>query len=541
MALNEDGGRHQLRDYASYSSLPPELEIAVALKSLILPNKLVSLKPPKTPISPRYPDTQYINKPLPPIPSPPPKSAKRHLRHNGGSGSFDVTAAERIATFPPSKNGRDRSGSRSRRKIQKLTGHNLNVDTWQPRIEEAAKNSNKLAYRDPSQVPQITGLADLNHGVTFLDIPQIMRSNSLGSGGPSSQDNVLEEIVDSYSKRGSWAPDPKSPNSPTKRSLYLLPSLYSASENDLGCSGRTADVRRPDCASFDGTQNLSNTRTIIADLITEESERERLALDIGRSSQGNASTSVSLQRETFGYQSWNDDNIFGRRLTPQPLALRPRNFGEPRPSTSRFSDHSSEDDGGIISNARDSVISHIRSLSSPFKPPSRPAMVFRENASRSTIQLPLPEPVKRKRAFSSGWHPLKSPFPFRSPPHKRVRTEKSANSEESSFTRRISNIYGKLSGARTSPVIESRIISNHARSGDGPDTPMPTKPGFMGIMSPTSVFHKGTLLLQDAMQKAKSAAGVKSRDERWRDKMRSQIVVVGVVEPSPNRPAVRWF
>jgi hypothetical protein len=130
---------------------------------------------------------------------------------------------------------------------------------------------------------------------------------------------------------------------------------------------------------------------------------------------------------------------------------------------------------------------------------------------------------------------LKSPFPFRSPLHKKTHSDDSPDPIRSSFARRISDSFKlkHLSSTRNSTIIHSRIISNHARAGDGPDTPMPTKPGLMGIISPTTVFfQKGTLQIQDAMQKAKRAAKVRSRGERRRDKLRKKIVVVGTADPS---------
>jgi hypothetical protein len=374
-----------------------------------------------------------------------------------------------------------------------------------------------------------------------------MRSNSeysLSSASIYSQDSNVEEIVDIYSKCGSWAPNPESPTSPVKRPLYSQPSMYSASATELGYSSHTANVRRPSRASLDRTQ-ISPKWTTLADLISDE--RERMGGDGPRRDKrpfgrGDTNTSVhghiSPTTNTFRKLSWNEDGVYRRNFTPQPLALRPKGFHEPHRSLSRWSDHSS--DGGMISNTRDSVISHIRSIASPFKMPSRPSMVFKEKAATSTIHVPPPEHVTRKRAFSSGKHPLKSPFPFRSPLHRKIHSDDSPNPKRSSFACRISDSFKHFSGIRASPIIDSRIISNHARTGDGLDTPIPTKPGLMGIISPTAVFlQKGTLQIQDAMQKAKRAARVRSRDEKRRDKLRKKIVVVGTAEQSP--PVSRWL
>jgi hypothetical protein len=302
------------------------------------------------------------------------------------------------------------------------------------------------------------------------------------------------------------------------------------------------NVRRPGHASIDGAQ-ISPMATTLADLITEEREcfGANSPRNKSRLSQGDTTTPVhdqiSPKDNTFGYPSWNEDDAHRRNCTPQPLTLRPKGFHEPHRSMSRWSDHSS--DGGMISNAHDSVISHIRSMSSPFKLPSRPSMVIKEKAATPAIQVHSPGPVTRKRAFFGGKHPLKSPFPFRSPLHKKTHSGDWPNPKRSSFARRISDSFKHLSGTRNSPIIHSRIISNHARADDGPDTPMPTKPGLMGIISPTAVFfQKGTLQIQDAMQKAKRAAKVRPRGERRRDKLRKKIVVVGMADPSST--VSRW-
>jgi len=493
-------------------------------------------------MSPPEKMSRYTFKPLPPLPPLPAKSPKQRLGHTGSSNSLDITATRRISLF--AKKGRDRRGSI--KKIENLLGHKPNRITRQPKIDQLAGNSNQITDGGPPQLPEISGLSTLdhhNHADSFSDVRCYMRSDSehsLNSASEYSQDNTVEEIVDIYSKWGSLGPNPESPTS-IKRSMYLQPSIYSASATELGYSSHTANVRRPSCASLDGAQ-IPPKATTLAELITEEREcfGANSPRDEGRFSRGDATTSVhdqiSLKANTFGNPSWNQHDVHRHKFTPQPLALRPEGFHEPHRSMSRWSDRSS--DGGMVSNARDSIISHIRSISFPFKVPNRPSMVFKEKAATSTIQ-PTPESETRKRVSSSGKHPLKSLFPFRSPLHKKAHSDDSPNPRRSSFARRISDSFQNFSGTRNSQIINSRIISNHARTGDGPDTPMPTKSGLMSIPSPTAVFfQKGTLRIHDAMQKAKRVAKVRSRDERQRDRLRKKIVVVGTADPSPT--ASRW-
>jgi hypothetical protein len=164
--------------------------------------------------------------------------------------------------------------------------------------------------------------------------------------------------------------------------------------------------------------------------------------------------------------------------------------------------------------------------------------VFKEKTATSTIQVPPPGPVTGKRAFSSSKHPSKSRFPFKSSLHQNSHAD-SPNPNRSSFTRRISDIFIYFSSTRNYPIIHPWVISNHARTGDGHGTPMPTKSGLMSIISSTTVFfQKGTLQIQDAIQKAKRAAKTRPRSERRRHKLRQKIVVIGMADPSPT--VSRW-
>ncbi len=517
--------RDQLKNSTSYSSLPAGLEIAVA---------------PSYVMSPPERTSRYTYTLLPRLPSLPGESSYQLPGNNEFSNSLDITPTRRLPTFPVAKRERDPRGST--KKIEKLPGHKLDHVTRQPALNGQARNGNKAEL---PQLPEVVGLSKLdhhNHVDTFSDIHRYMRSdsdNSLSSASAYSQDDIVEEIVDIYSKWHSWAPNPESPTLPVKRPLYLQPS---SSATELGHASQISNVRRPRHASLGRTQ-ISPKAATLSELITEEREHfgGNRPRDESRLNRGDRSTPsqdrFSLEANNLGYLPWNDDGAQELNSTPQPLALRPKDFHEPHRSMSQWSDYSA--DGGIILNARDSVMSHICSISPPFKVPSRPSMVFKEKAATSTIQVLSPEHTTRKRVFSRGRHPLKSPFPFRSPLHKTGHSDYPPTSKKSSFGRRISESFKHISGTRNPPIIDSRIISNHARTGDGPDTPMPTKTGFMDIISPTAIlFQKGTLQIQDAMHKAKRATRVRSKGERRRDRLRKMIVVVGTSDPSPT--VSRW-
>ncbi len=105
--------------------------------------------------------------------------------------------------------------------------------------------------------------------------------------------------------------------------------------------------------------------------------------------------------------------------------------------------------------------------------------------------------------------------------------------------RRISYSFKHFSASRKSPIVEYRIISNYARSGDGPDTPLPIEPDSKATLSPSAVFfQRGALHIQHAVNKAKRAARAMSREARRRDRLRKKIVVMGTTNPASS--VSRW-
>jgi hypothetical protein len=100
------------------------------------------------------------------------------------------------------------------------------------------------------------------------------------------------------------------------------------------------------------------------------------------------------------------------------------------------------------------------------------------------------------------------------------------------------------SGPKTPPIRTECIIQDHARLADGPDTPMPSKTSFMKSFSPTELLQRGSLQLQDAMEKAKEKAlekaKVRSRAEKRRESIRKNIKVIGNADQSPNGLVTQW-
>lgn len=158
-------------------------------------------------------------------------------------------------------------------------------------------------------------------------------------------------------------------------------------------------------------------------------------------------------------------------------------------NVSRFSDSDDEGDSRM-SNTRDSIISGVSKMTSPFRQlPHHPSSLFREKHKPSSIRTSSPTPTTstHRSNFSNAKHPLKSPFPFNS--LGRSSTEEEGDeyyqSPKSTFVDnsptgrfRLSDAFRKTSkqvSPTAQPIIKSRIIQTDARKPGGPDTPFPTK------------------------------------------------------------------
>ncbi|KAF7913811.1 uncharacterized protein EAF01_000217 [Botrytis porri] len=143
----------------------------------------------------------------------------------------------------------------------------------------------------------------------------------------------------------------------------------------------------------------------------------------------------------------------------------------------------------------------------------------------------IPESNKpRKRNFSSGLRPLKSPFPFLST--NMIPDSPKATGPTVSSGEMLSGALKRLSGStKMSPTASNEIISNASRSAMGPDTPMPKKSGFMGIKGAPDVIQKGNEHIHEVVEKVKLKVNKK---ERRRRELKKQILVVGIMDQTPG-------
>lgn len=139
-------------------------------------------------------------------------------------------------------------------------------------------------------------------------------------------------------------------------------------------------------------------------------------------------------------------------------------------------------------------------------------------------------PIKTKRRiFGSGKHPLKSPFPFsnfvESSDSEDAETESSnmnTKPEGKRFSKRLSGAMRRVSGSpRNPPIRSTSMIINNQRAASGPDTPLPTKPGFND--------H-----IQGVYETAKKTLNIRTTEEKNREELKKKIVVIGVTDQSPG-------
>ncbi|KAF7856848.1 hypothetical protein EAF04_009609 [Stromatinia cepivora] len=159
-------------------------------------------------------------------------------------------------------------------------------------------------------------------------------------------------------------------------------------------------------------------------------------------------------------------------------------------------------------------------------------------SSMSTPNITPTEANKpQKRDFSSGKHPLKSPFPFLSI-HKTPDSPKATGST-GSLSEKFSGAFKRLSGGTKTVSIErNAVIPNARRSATGPDTPMPKKSVFMGIKGAPDVIQKGNEHFHDVVEKVKLKVNKK---ERRRRELKKQIIVVGIMDQTPDGRASEWL
>jgi hypothetical protein len=618
MAIHDGTFRPWFHDDNSYSSI---IGIEITL-------------PPEMAIHSAEEISQYTHKALPPIPVIPTRSPNRPKATSPASEYSDMPSQRRFSSLDAMKEAHQGSI----RKIAQLTGHTLDIDI-SCRTKVVQLTGHNLSLLNQDYLPSLQRLfgyytpdeskEDSVQELDWSDTASTKSSQSIYSR------EVSGEIAESINKWSSWTPSKSSLASPAEGQLYLQPGKYNANANELQLSNYVWNRQleplslrhrdRPVRASMvDLSVDSSGRKEItLRDLV--EDEREHMEIEERRDIQASRRDKVVEERSLelssrdrprrslapghtndyispmmttalhSGRSNINDDTLSTsgypdpecyqeiiRSLTPAALQIYPKSTIEDQRCVSRFSEHSSVHEFSRVSNARDSVISHMRSIPTPFRTSSkakRPMPHIGHLHLQSASSPPAGQ--KDKSDLSGGKHSLKTPLPSHGRPSKSSveANEKSPKTLEDkpkestrSFMLRFSNAIKHLSGGRESSsmiIHQDRIIPNNIRRNDGPDTPLPRKtsnvhvPAFItgisgakiptnsvfhGSVFPNSVFRKSTAgiadaveVLADTVDKAKKRAKIKNNEERRRDKLRKQIFFVGPADQGANGVVTMWF
>lgn len=138
---------------------------------------------------------------------------------------------------------------------------------------------------------------------------------------------------------------------------------------------------------------------------------------------------------------------------------------------------------------------------------------------------PVPQRSTNRKGFGTGRHPMKSPFPFTTP-------KDLGGESEQRFKKRFSGAMKRLSGGRNYPEKQA----NRQRDAGEPNTLLPSNSGFKRPFFPPApdILQNAPEHFQDAVEKARKSLKIKTADEKRREDLKKQIVVVGITDQSPG-------
>ncbi|RDW74051.1 hypothetical protein BP5796_07493 [Coleophoma crateriformis] len=330
---------------------------------------------------------------------------------------------------------------------------------------------------------------------------------------------------------------PPSVNS-EKESFFLPSVVYSSSELSLDQVEHAGEsqvhpispVQRDEADHHPVSRWKQEKTTSYKDLLAQE--RARLGFsDDDVVSLHKGSESQYPEFETMAHMD----------LIPSALVLRTKK----QELASHWSDISSNEEegdsdahkhrrGSFFISARESFALGMKELSTSSRTKRAESKGHRRTHSGKMLPPPLTlVKSKHKPDFASGNHPLRSPFPFK--------TNRASGGE---MRKRFSGAMSRISGSE-GIIKETTIISNAARSADGPDTPAldTGRTGFVmkSLEEAADVLEKGGEGLKGAVKKGVSSVKVKSKTERRRDKLRKSITFVGPSDQSPDGRVAEWM
>lgn len=467
--------------------------------------------PPGQTLTLLSPANDYLRKELPPVP----KITGDHYRRRPLSD-------QAAGTLDPSKNiVRSQHSNRIDGVSQPLiSSKSQSLPDWVSR--RVRRSHRQLSTESPNRVlpppppPSMTKSAQKVLQLTGFDpsFDQPMQSHysvfpesSESSGSQYSQtENETQKygaVPGNHWESASVAPTEGEPNT-----AFLQSSVYSVSEKSANVSELSV------AAVAAATVSISSLRT--RDRPVKDGDGQRTMVDVATDDSMENMTneeSITLETAPYGRQKRSRfadgfERDIGSRLShkltdaerrdliPRALALRPKRKGRADAENEKLERH----------------------YTTPVYPEGMP---YDGMPVGSKTQPPLRRPAN-KRSFGSGKHQLKSPFPFSF----NSKGSESGESEQK-LRKKFSRAMKRLSGGEK-PPIKQRVISNVQREPNGPDTPMPSSFGFPKML------QIGNEHLQDAFDKAKKGLKIKTADEKRREDLKQQIVVVGVTDQSPG-------
>jgi hypothetical protein len=315
------------------------------------------------------------------------------------------------------------------------------------------------------------------------------------------------EITENYLKWDGWNPSGESPEHSTGHSAgNRSSSLYDFDKNDVYSASAT-DLATPDAMntikSFRTKDRYRSATPVLGfkpknQLPNQFAPRKAIGLEEREEIQ-------RLSRYDLEDDIWNQgpipklDPLLPAKLELAPLAPLPLHLAsEPDPFVrpgSAFSDSDSDEDSdGIISHARDSLLSGVHAIAARASsrrskdghhrgahggsggPTSVPSVTSSPNITITSMAKSSPDNngnLKFAPSFNSGRHALKSPFPFTTTLHKRNISATSQNSgtsgHSSSSLHRISEGFNP----RSASFIPSQPRSSAIESGNGSKEEIP--------------------------------------------------------------------
>lgn len=241
-------------------------------------------------------------------------------------------------------------------------------------------------------------------------------------------------------------------------------------------------------------------------------------------------------------------------LIPRPLKLRPKHKFEH--ITIETKSHI-ETKPPMFQNAQDSFCWRIKGLT-PSQHDGDPLHKCNHHQSRSSIYgtsippvsalgttqgdflalpnmppPPIPEKSTKRKNFDTNKHPLRNLFSDST--HKSP--DSHASSADKKFRKRFSGAAKHLHRL-SFPTAKKEFIPSSLRDSNGPSTPRPDKTKTLALWLRAEVLHRGTRHLQEVITEAKNAVHYKFADEKRRESLKKNIVLVGITDQSPG---AWWF